>query len=239
MTRGGSSVALENGVTKLRKSAETEALILEAATSLLAEGGVPALSMRVVAERVGLSATAIYHYFDGKDDLLGRVVRGGYQRFGEYLNEAMEKHPAGSLERVFALGDAYVRFAFENQEYFRVLYSIQARMPRDVSDIGSADFQLRVFFPRIFLNQHTRWGAEDPHRSTESHMCFVADSKTRAPGGLYPGDGMKDPLPIEYCIDDKLFNNPQAMQSEIRIELYSGSMKPKKHILPIRDFQKF
>ena len=123
-------------------------------------------------------------------------------------------------------------------ELHRHVYSFAV----DVQNVGNqrvTDFQLRVFFPRIFMNQHTRWGAEDPHRSTESHMCFVADSKTRAPGGLYPGDGMKDPLPIEYFIDDKLFNNPQAMQSEIRIELYSGSMSPKKRNLPIRDFQKF
>ena len=86
-------------MTRVKRSAETEAMILDAARGLLAEGGLPALSMRVVAERVGLSATAIYHYFDGKDDLVSSVVRGGYQRFGVYLHEVMEQHPAGSLER--------------------------------------------------------------------------------------------------------------------------------------------
>ena len=76
-------------MTRVKRSAETEAMILDAARGLLAEGGLPALSMRVVAERVGLSATAIYHYFDGKDDLVSSVVRGGYQRFGVYLHEVM------------------------------------------------------------------------------------------------------------------------------------------------------
>ena len=137
ITPHGSTAVADTATSTVRRSAETEAMILDSARSLLAEGGLPALSMRVVAERVGLSATAIYHYFDGKDDLVSRVVRGGYHRFGEYLNEAMQRQPPGSIERILALGDAYARFAFENREYFRVLYSIQPRIPRDVEDLPS------------------------------------------------------------------------------------------------------
>jgi AcrR family transcriptional regulator len=127
---------------KALRSAETEAAIVEAALSILAEGGLSALSMRTVAERVELSATAIYHYFDGKEDLVDRVVRTGYQRFGESVAEAAEQHPVGSLERIFALGDAYVRFAFENQEHFRVLYNLQTR-PRNIEELpGSGGYEL-------------------------------------------------------------------------------------------------
>ena len=132
-----SSRAAADPTAKSPRSAETEALILDAARTLLAEGGMPALSMRVVAERVGLTATAIYHHFEGKEDLVGRVVRDVYAQFGEYLTEARQRHPKGSLERIVALGDAYVRFAFEHQECFRVLYSIQTRMPRDVDELPS------------------------------------------------------------------------------------------------------
>jgi AcrR family transcriptional regulator len=127
---------------KAPRSAETEASIVEAALRIIAEGGLAALSMRTVAERVDLSATAIYRYFDGKDDLVSRVVRTGYQRFGQYVTEAAEQHPEGSLERLFALGDAYVRFAFENQEHFRVLYSLQTS-PRNIEDLpGSGGYEL-------------------------------------------------------------------------------------------------
>jgi AcrR family transcriptional regulator len=120
---------------KAGRSTETEAVILEAARDLLAEGGLEALSMRVVAERVGLSATAIYRYFEGKQDLVRCVVGLGYRRFEEYLQDAAERHPVGSLARLAALGESYVRFAFENQEYFRVLFNIQARRPRAVEEL--------------------------------------------------------------------------------------------------------
>ena len=108
-------------------AAAVETAILEAARDLLAEGGVERLSMRQVADRVGVTATAIYHYFDGKQALIDRVVFRAFERFGSYLREAMDAHPKGSVERVIALGEAYLRFAFENQAYFRVLFSIQPK----------------------------------------------------------------------------------------------------------------
>ncbi|MFQ6044785.1 MAG: TetR/AcrR family transcriptional regulator [Gemmatimonadales bacterium] len=124
---------------------EAETAILEAARDLLAQGGVEALSMRHVADRVGISATAIYHYFEGKQDLIDRVVRLGFERFGEYLEEAMRSHPEGSLERVRALGEAYMRFALENQEYFRVMFSIQSKDRRPVEELpeGGGYFMVR------------------------------------------------------------------------------------------------
>ena len=108
-------------------SADVETAILEAARDLLADGGVAGLSMRQIADRVGVTATAIYHYFDGKQDIVNRVVLSAFERFGTYLKEAMESHPEGSVERLHALGEAYIRFAFENDAYFRVIFSIQPK----------------------------------------------------------------------------------------------------------------
>ena len=110
-----------------KNSADVETAILEAARDLLAEGGVAGLSMRQIADRVGVTATAIYHYFDGKQALINRVVLSAFERFGSYLKDAMNAHPKGSVERVIALGEAYLRFALEDQAYFRVLFSIQPK----------------------------------------------------------------------------------------------------------------
>ena len=103
-----------------------EQAILDAARDLLASGGQDGLSMRQVADQVGVSATAIYHYFDGKQDLVNRVVLRAFERFGSYLRDAMSLHPEGSVERVGALGEAYLRFALENEAYFRIMFSMQA-----------------------------------------------------------------------------------------------------------------
>ncbi|MGD2153649.1 MAG: TetR/AcrR family transcriptional regulator, partial [Gemmatimonadales bacterium] len=102
---------------------------------LLAEGGLEALSMRGVASRVGVSATAIYNYFENKRALVERVVTQGFERFAGYLRSAIVDLPVGSAERVKALGDAYIRFALENREYFRVIFASHAETPRDIEEL--------------------------------------------------------------------------------------------------------
>lgn len=109
--------------------------ILDVTRELLAEGGLDALSMRGVAERVGVSATAIYHHFANKQALVDRVVRDAFERFGAEMDQAARRHPAGSLERVEALGRAYVRFAVENENYFRVIFDIGAPHPRELDEL--------------------------------------------------------------------------------------------------------
>ena len=112
-----------------------ESAILAATRELLVAGGIEALSMRAVAERVGLSATAIYHHFANKQALVDRVVHDAFERFGTEMTQAAARHPQGSLERVQALGQAYVRFAVENETYFRVIFSIAAPHPRDPAEL--------------------------------------------------------------------------------------------------------
>jgi AcrR family transcriptional regulator len=129
---------MANIVTKQnnhRSSADVEAAILEAARDLLADGGVEGLSMRQIADRVGVTATAIYHYFDGKQAIVNRVVLAAFERIGAYLKDAMEPHPRGSVERLHALGEAYIRFAFENDAYFRVIFSIQPKSQAGLDSI--------------------------------------------------------------------------------------------------------
>ena len=113
----------------------TETRILDAARDLLAEGGIEVLSMRAVASRVGLSATALYHYFDNKEALVDRVVQHGFQRSEEYLRRAVADCPRGSMERVAALGEAYIRFALENRQYFKIIFAIQPEEPRAIADV--------------------------------------------------------------------------------------------------------
>ena len=117
------------------RAAETEVAILEAARDLLAEGGLDALSMRATAARVGLSATAIYNYFENKQALVDRVVLSGFERFNVYMREAASRAPEGSADRIHALGEAYIRFALENQQYFKVLFTMQPDRQRELDEL--------------------------------------------------------------------------------------------------------
>jgi AcrR family transcriptional regulator len=130
-------------VVEVPRAAETEAAIVEAARDLLAEGGLDTLSMRAVAGRVGVSATAIYHYFENKQALVDRVVLSGFRRFVDYLVAAADRVPADSPDRLHALGLAYLRFALENRQYFKVMFTIQPEDPRALEELpGGGGYEL-------------------------------------------------------------------------------------------------
>ena len=78
--------------------------------------------MRVVAEGAGITAAAIYKHFRDKSALVAHVVHVSFETFERSLFEAIAPLPVGSFERLAALGDAYIRFAMEHEEEFKVLF---------------------------------------------------------------------------------------------------------------------
>lgn len=97
--------------------------ILDAADSLLIErGSADALSIRAVAERVGVTPPSIYLHFTDKEALLDAVCARYFERFDGVMMAA-----AAGLddprERALAQGLAYVRFALGNREIFQVTFS--------------------------------------------------------------------------------------------------------------------
>jgi AcrR family transcriptional regulator len=94
--------------------------ILDAATELLLDiGHAKAVSIRSVAERVGVTPPSIYLHFQDKDALLDAVCA----RYFEKLDEEMQRVSAvqsNTVEVLRAQGLAYVRFATENPELYRI-----------------------------------------------------------------------------------------------------------------------
>lgn len=107
------------GATTVR----TRDRILAAARGILAEHGLGGLSMRAVAARADVSPGAIYKHFRDKEALVDRVVEASFERFEVALLEAIATEPAGSFARIAAMGDAYIGFAEEHEEEFKVLFN--------------------------------------------------------------------------------------------------------------------
>lgn len=97
--------------------------ILAAARGLLAEGGLEACSMRLVANRAGVTPGAIYRHYQDKDALVDQVVVLSFERFEVALLKAIAAQPVGSFARIAAMGDAYIEFAEEHEEEFKVLFN--------------------------------------------------------------------------------------------------------------------
>ncbi len=112
-----------------RRERDKEALrtrIVEAARDIVSEKGLDALSMRTIAERIEYSPATIYLYFRDKNELLGEVIRAGFETMGTYIEAELNNVGAASnpMDQHRALGRAYANFALENTAYFRVMFEL-------------------------------------------------------------------------------------------------------------------
>ena len=106
--------------------------ILDATTDLLLETGhAKAVSIRSVAQRVGVTPPSIYLHFVDKDALLDAVCA----RYFEKLDQEMQRVAAdqtSTIDVLRAQGLAYVRFAMKTPELYRIATMGEGRPGSDV-----------------------------------------------------------------------------------------------------------
>lgn len=105
--------------------------VVRAATRLFKEKGVRGVSLQNIADELGITKGALYHYFSGRDDLLRQV-------FGDWTSE----EAASLREKIAASGTAadqlrdYVRYhvssVAQNLDLYSLSFASEAELPPDV-----------------------------------------------------------------------------------------------------------
>jgi AcrR family transcriptional regulator len=135
---------------------------VDAAARVAAERGVAQLSLREAARRAGVSQAAPYHYFADKSALLAAVAEAGFRLFDQAQAAAFDAGAEEPVERLQALGAAYVRFALDKPHYFRVMFRPHlvehARYP-GLHDVSRRAFERLVDATRAARLAH---GHDDP-----------------------------------------------------------------------------
>jgi AcrR family transcriptional regulator len=123
--------------------------ILDAAEGLLLETGDEALvSMRAVAKQVGITPPAIYQHFADKDALIEAVCDRRFEQMIRMFDEAAASAD-DPMSQLLEMGRAYVRFALENPEPYRVLMMTRGTtehpvMSQEKPNRGTVAFQRLV-----------------------------------------------------------------------------------------------
>ena len=94
-----------------------------AAERLFAERGPDAVTMRQLAAELGVSPMTPYRYFKDKDDILAAVRTNGFTQFAQALETARES-AKGARAKGAAVGEAYVAFAFENPNTYKLMFDV-------------------------------------------------------------------------------------------------------------------
>jgi AcrR family transcriptional regulator len=79
------------------------------------------VSIRAVANSVGVTAPSIYLHFSDKNELVSEVCRQEFAALHERIAGAVEGFE-DPLDRIRAMGYAYVEFGESNPETYRVLF---------------------------------------------------------------------------------------------------------------------
>jgi AcrR family transcriptional regulator len=120
--------------------------LLEEAVRTIRDDGAAALTLRAVAERLGVSRTALYRHFADKSALLNAVSEEGFRRLSDELERAWT-NTGGGVPGFEEMGRAYVHFALDNPSHYRVMFGVWSSREQDDSALraaGTRAFQLLV-----------------------------------------------------------------------------------------------
>lgn len=97
----------------------TKQMVIDAAVSIVREEGANALNARAVAERLSSSVQPIFYNFSGIDELRREVIAEAGRLYAARIEAviAENKYPAYKSS-----GMAYVEFAIEERELFKLLF---------------------------------------------------------------------------------------------------------------------
>jgi AcrR family transcriptional regulator len=95
--------------------------ILEAAERIFIAEGYEGATIRKIADEVGVSSTALYMHFRDKDQILLEICTQVIEQLLS-INSEISAQPVDSVVRVRMMLEAYVRFALENPNAYRLVF---------------------------------------------------------------------------------------------------------------------
>lgn len=111
--------------------------IARVALAILEKEGPEAVSMRRVAEAVGITPMAIYHHFPSREALLNTITDREFAKLLSFMQAHRLK--GGIEERLFAVMAGYVDYAFAQPRIFDFVFS----RPRPGARQFPEDFRAR------------------------------------------------------------------------------------------------
>jgi AcrR family transcriptional regulator len=110
--------------------------LIDAALVWVAREGTGAVSLRELAETVGVSHAAPYRHFRNKELLFTAVAGEGFKMLRDAMVAERDRAGKNPRARLLATGVAYVRFAVAHPGHFKVMFSHVAKPPAEAPGTG-------------------------------------------------------------------------------------------------------
>ena len=113
----------------------TKEEIIKTTLELVRKNGADAINARTIAAELNCSTQPIFSNFESMEDLQQTVILAAYDHYLGFIKSEVE---SGKYPQYKAFGMAYVRFANEEKELFKLLF-MRDRRGEDLSP--SSDFE--------------------------------------------------------------------------------------------------
>ena len=97
--------------------------LIKAGVEILAKDGVSGLSLRKVATKAGVSHAAPYAHFADKQSLIAAISTEGFRQLYEQVSGVAGKYQSQPETQLVEAAWAYVQFAMEDRDRFKVMFS--------------------------------------------------------------------------------------------------------------------
>ncbi|MFT4939813.1 MAG: AcrR family transcriptional regulator [Paraglaciecola sp.] len=142
--------------------------LLEAATAMLKEDGIEGLSLRKLADRVGVSRTAPYHHFKDKNELLCAIAEVGFSRWQADARKIFAQENLSTREKYRQFFQGYIGYAADNPEMYDLMFGRtiwkQNSATQGLRDAAYPSFQHQVEMTKQWQQQGLMPQGEDTLR---------------------------------------------------------------------------
>ena len=121
--------------------------LLAAARQMIAAEGIESLSLRKLADKVGVSRTAAYHYFDDKNDLLCAIASDGFRQWQQLVMQSEQENQT-ERQKFEQYLIKYMVFATHHPEEYELMFGRciwkQSQSTKELQTIAHGTFQYQV-----------------------------------------------------------------------------------------------
>lgn len=160
-----------------RKETITKDEILNAAFQMTREGGFEQVSARTLAAKAGCSTQPIFRVYKNMEEL-GEDL---YSKAIGYFNDYYDRFPKTNKTPFVNMGLAYIRFAQEEQQLFKLLFMAENRHGKSLYDLLNGENGTVV----REINNAKFYGCKDPSGMFMRMWIFIHGSACMSLTGDY------------------------------------------------------
>ncbi|MFG1928050.1 TetR/AcrR family transcriptional regulator [Cryptosporangium sp. NPDC048952] len=110
-------------VSRVESAAGTRRALLDAAATLLGEGGVEAVTLREVGARAGVSRGAPYRHFADKESLLTAIATEAWDRVGDEVSVLRASSELSAPEKLRTALTGLIAIGRQQPHLFRLMFT--------------------------------------------------------------------------------------------------------------------